>query len=76
LHISISTFHSPCTSTLKMEVAWSSEMLVSNHHTTQSKNPENQKFYFHHSENLNLTLKKKATNNSQGLYRSKSRLLF
>jgi len=42
-----------------MEVARSSKMLVSNHHTTQCNNTENQKFYFHHSENLNLTLKKR-----------------
>jgi len=28
------TFHSPCTSTLKMEAAWSCKILVSNHHTT------------------------------------------
>jgi hypothetical protein len=38
------------TSTMKMEAAWSSEILVSNHHTTQ--NPENHKFYLHCHENL------------------------
>jgi hypothetical protein len=43
--ISMSSFHSPHTSTLKMEAAQSSNMLVSNHHTTQCNNPESHKFY-------------------------------
>jgi hypothetical protein len=45
--ISMSTFCSPHTSTLKMEAAWSSRTLVSNHHTTQHS-PENHEMYHHH----------------------------
>jgi len=45
--ISMSTFHLPCTSTLKMEAAWSSGTLVSNHHTRWHRNPKNHKLYVH-----------------------------
>jgi hypothetical protein len=45
LHTSMSTFQSPCTSTLKMEVAQYSRTLVSNHHTTWCNNPKNYKLY-------------------------------
>jgi hypothetical protein len=48
----MSTFHSPCTSTLEMEAACSSKMLASNYHTTQHNNPENYEFYLHCSRNL------------------------
>jgi len=40
----MSTLPSLCTSTLKMEAAESSKILVSTHHTTQCNNPENCKF--------------------------------
>jgi len=39
-------------STLKVEAAWSSKMLASNHNTTWYKNLENHKFYLHCHENL------------------------
>jgi hypothetical protein len=38
LHISMSTFHSPFISTLKMEAAQSSKTLASNHYITWCNN--------------------------------------
>jgi hypothetical protein len=38
--------------TLKMEAAWPSPVLISNHHTIWCNNPEDHKFYLHHHENL------------------------
>jgi len=45
------------TLTLKMEVAWSSKRLVSNHSPTWHSDRENHEFYLHCCETSNLTLK-------------------
>jgi hypothetical protein len=49
--VSVSTFHSSYTSTLKMEAA-QSKTLESNHHTVWCNNPEKQEFCLHCHENL------------------------
>jgi len=47
----MSTYCFPCASTLKMEAAQSSEVLVPNLHTAWYNSPDNHNFYLHYHEN-------------------------
>jgi hypothetical protein len=52
LPVFMSTFCSPCPSTVKIEAAWPCEVLVSNYHITWHNNPEDHEFCLHCCENL------------------------